>query len=472
MLIIPLVIISLCLLELTFAFHIVSKSHLDITCKYKLKNARTTSGDSNELSTPRSVFRDGDNGVGESHVGAHAVVSRRSALMALVTLSPLFLGDTALALNDVASAAVEDQDTSAKIHDNPSPNAFLRTADPKLTTRVSMPLIAYSFYKTSPEQSPRGLALALRAGIRHFDTATDYGNFDVLAPMLRQYWNSGEISWRFADEKDELLRTLDDARKAAEESYGGSPALKLTMGKRQRRRDTFITYKISNGEQSTDPLSVRRTVKNLLSRLDTSYLDLVCLHSPLTDPDRRIATYKTLLELQNEGLIRAVGVCNYGLCHLQEITRNELPLPAVNQLELSPFNMHDPIVRFCKENNVQVSCAAWSRLSSTDGPVEQWAKLGDIAKAKGVTKAQVLVRWALQKGFGCAPRSGTGSKLERIAIAENSYGGVVNLELSSEEMKLLDSLDVNYKAGKLGRRDGWNDEDVTNIDWDPTETNC
>lgn len=61
---------------------------------------------------------------------------------------------------------------------------------------------------------------------------------------------------------------------------------------------------------------------------------------------------------------------------------------------------------------------------------------------------------------------------QRIAIAENSYGGVVNLELSSEEMKLLDSLDVNYKAGKLGRRDGWIDEDVTNINWDPTEANC
>ena len=61
---------------------------------------------------------------------------------------------------------------------------------------------------------------------------------------------------------------------------------------------------------------------------------------------------------------------------------------------------------------------------------------------------------------------------QRVAIAENSYGGVVNFKLSSEEMKLLDSLDVNYKSGKLGRRDGWNDEDVTSIDWDPTEAYC
>eukprot|EP00804_Cyclotella_cryptica_P006431 CCRYP_018066-RB/>CCRYP_018066-RB protein AED:0.20 eAED:0.20 QI:823/1/1/1/0.5/0.33/3/1582/202 len=179
-----------------------------------------------------------------------------------------------------------------------------------------------------------------------------------------------------------------------------------------------------------------------------------------------------LARTQNEGLIRAVGVCNYGLCHLRELTMHGLPLPSVNQLELSPFNMHDPIVRFCQQNNVQLSCAAWSRLSSTDGPVEQWAKLGDVAKARGVTKAQVLVRWALQKGFACAPRSGTGSKLERIAIAENSYGGVVNFELSTEEMRLLDSLDTNYKSGKLGRRDGWNDEDVTGVDWDPTEASC
>ena len=132
----------------------------------------------------------------------------------------------------------------------------------------------------------------------------------------------------------------------------------------------------------------------------------------MTDASRRLATFETLLQLKEAGHIHSIGVCNYGMCHLKELTTNNLPLPSVNQLELSPFNTHEAIVRYCEANNIVPSCAAWSRLSSADGPVEQWATLGGVAKEKGVTKAQVLVRWALQHGYGCAPRSGTKSKLE------------------------------------------------------------
>jgi diketogulonate reductase-like aldo/keto reductase len=287
---------------------------------------------------------------------------------------------------------------------SPPPNVLLNSSDGKT---ISMPLIAYSFYKTSAEQAPRGLALALRAGIRHFDMATDYGNFDDVSPILKQYWNTGKIDWKFEDEKEELLQLLDNTKKAA----AGGSRTKMN-GKKQRRQDIFLTYKLSNDEQSTDPSSIKDKVSSLLSQLDTSYLDLVSLHSPLPGKERRTSTYKTLLDLKEEGLVRSVGVCNFGLCHLKELSASGFPLPAVNQLEISPFNTHGPIVKYCKENGVQVSCATWSKLSSVSGPVEQWAKLGELAKDKGVTKAQILVRWALQKGFGCAPRSGTGSKLE------------------------------------------------------------
>eukprot|EP00804_Cyclotella_cryptica_P006432 CCRYP_018066-RC/>CCRYP_018066-RC protein AED:0.41 eAED:0.58 QI:0/0/0/1/0/0/2/0/291 len=236
--------------------------------------------------------------------GITAGIAKRWYIPAFTTLATLssFVGTTCFS-RDVASAVQYDNDRLAEIHTNPSRNTFLSTSDPKSTTRVSMPLIAYSFYKTSPEQSPRGLALAFRAGVRHFDMATTYGNFDVVAPMFRQYWSSGKIPWRFEEEKDELLQTLDATRGAAEEhdddSIGGSSGTKL-RGKQRRRREVFVTYKLSNGEQSTDPVAVRRTVKNLLSQLDTTYLDLVCLHSPLTGPDRRLATYKTLLELKTK----------------------------------------------------------------------------------------------------------------------------------------------------------------------------
>jgi diketogulonate reductase-like aldo/keto reductase len=167
-----------------------------------------------------------------------------------------------------------------------------------------------------------------------------------------------------------------------------------------------------------------------------------------------------------------VGVCNYGVGALKEIEETGMELPCMNQLELSPFNQHKDVIEWCQKRGVAVGCGAWSKLSSADGPQGGWAKLADIAKNKGMTKAQILVRWSLQKGFVCVPRSDSAFKIERVAIAENSYGGVNppggGFVLTDEEMRILDGLDEGLQAGKLGRRDGWGDDDVTGPDWDPT----
>ena len=115
---------------------------------------------------------------------------------------------------------------------------------------------------------------------------------------------------------------------------------------------------------------------------------------------------------------------------------------------------------------------SWSKLSSATSPAEGWDVVAKLAQSKGMSKAQVLVRWSLQKGYLCVPRSASSSKVERLAIADNSYGGVNangGFVLSADEMKLLDGLDTSYKAGVLGRRDGWEDDDVTGPDWDPTD---
>jgi diketogulonate reductase-like aldo/keto reductase len=103
-----------------------------------------------------------------------------------------------------------------------------------------------------------------------------------------------------------------------------------------------------------------------------------------------------------------------------------------------------------------------------DGPQEGWAVLADVAKSKGMTKAQVLVRWALQKGYLCVPRSGSKFKIERAAIVENSYGGVQPFVLTPKEMEVLDSLDEQLPAGRLGIVDGWSNVDIVDAQWDPT----
>lgn len=362
-------------------------------------------------------------------------------------------------------------------------------APPKLSLRVGkkyvkMPRVAYSLYKTSPDQASRGVGLALRAGVKHFDLASDYGSNSAVASALKRYLDVGTNerirgALTFEGENEAVLERIDAAKHDAErrgdvEADGSlSPPPDGSPGRKGRRERLFLTHKLSNAEQSTDGATVRRAVKGRIAELGCSYLDMVCIHSPLTDGPTRLATYETLLKMRDSGFVKSVGVCNYSILKLREIERAGLELPSMNQLELSPFNAHSDVVEYCGKNGIAVSCAAWSKLSGVDGPSDQWAVLSDLAKAKDVTKAQVLVRWALQKGYVCAPRSGTGSKLERIAIAENSYGGVNPTEkpfqLSAEDMKILDGLDVGYRAGKLGRRDGWTDSDVTGPEWDPTD---
>jgi len=247
-----------------------------------------------------------------------------------------------------------------------------------------------------------------------------------------------------------------------------------SVGRRGRREGLFISHKVSNEEQSVHRADVRRAVKAQIAALGCGYLDMVSIHSPLTDKSRRHETYAALLELRDAGFVKSVGVCNYGLGPLNEIFDSGLDLPSVNQLELSPFNTHADIVAWCKSRGISLSCGAWSKLSGVDGPADQWAIVADMAMKKGMTKAQILARWSLQKGYVCVPRSSASSKLERLAIAENAYGGINILPsgksaLTAGEMNILDGLNIDYKAGRLGRRDGWGNEDVVNQDWDPTD---
>ncbi|CAB9526618.1 diketo-D-gluconic acid reductase [Seminavis robusta] len=389
--------------------------------------------------------------------------------------------------NKVAVETVDmDKVNAARQSKNVVVNSIVPIKDPPPilaigSTSVKIPRVGYSFYKTAPDQAARCTTLALYAGIRHLDVATDYGSNAEVARALQKYLDIGPSGLlNLSEEKPELLEQLEATRLAGEkhalqvgassQSFTATPT--GSIGRKFRRDRLFLSHKVSNQEQSTDPVAVRRSVKATIKELGCQYLDMVSIHTPLTDKARRLATYEALLDLRDSGFCKAVGVCNYGLGPLQEIEAAKLELPAVNQLELSPFNQHKEVVSWCNKNGIAIACGAWSKLSSADGPTDQWEVVGKMAQQKGMTKAQVLVRWSMQKGYICVPRSAATSKVERVAIAENSYGGV-NLDesnmLTAEEMQILEGLDVSLKCGKLGRRDGWTDEDVTSPDWEPTD---
>jgi len=350
----------------------------------------------------------------------------------------------------------------------------------KNDSTIKIPRVGYSFYKTAPDQVARCTTLALLSGVRHLDVATQYGTNAEIAKPLKRYLDIGISGLDVREEKTELVELLQATSAAGDKHARETGALAFqssvapppdgSIGRRGRRDGLFIHHKLSNAEQSEDGLSVQKAVKNAIAELGCTYLDMISIHSPLTNSPKRLATYAALLELRNQGFVRSVGVCNYGLGPLKEIADAGLEQPAMNQLELSPFNTHDDIVSWCSSNGVAIGCSAWSKLSSTQGIQDGWLDVvGGISKRKGVTKAQVLIRWAMQKGYTCVPRSAAASRVERVAIAENSYGGVCGFELEEDEMKMLDGLNVSWKAGSLGRRDGWEDSDVSGADWDPTD---
>ena len=348
---------------------------------------------------------------------------------------------------------------------------------------IKIPRVGYSLYKTSPDVAARCTALALRAGVRHFDVGTLYGSNSEIAVPLKKYLDIGIDGIDFSTENPELLSFLDatkadgDHHALATVSSGllsaAAPAPSGSAGRRGRREGLFISHKLANFEQSTKRIDVRRAVKSQIAALGTQYLDMVSIHSPLTDRGRRLESFAAVLELRDAGFVKSVGVCNFGLESFKELKEYGLDLPCMNQLELSPFNTHSDTLAWCKDNNIAIGCGAWSKLSGADGPQDQWVVLAEIAKKKEMTKAQVLARWSLQKGYVCVPRSTAASKIERFAIGENSYGGI-NREgrsylLTDEEMGIIDSLNIDFKAGKLGRRYGWDDTDVKGVDWDPTD---
>jgi 2,5-diketo-D-gluconate reductase A len=309
-------------------------------------------------------------------------------------------------------------------------------------SQVQISRIGYSLYKTPAEQVADGVALALDAGVRHFDVATAYGTTAIVGQALKQYYSAKEQQ----------------------------PQKQQQEQQQRRRAGISVTHKVANFEQSRNHRSVQQSVRKQLRLLPQQLVRerVILVHSPLCK-DTRVATYAALCELQSRGEIDAIGVAHFGVTALQELVdTHNLPAPDLIQLELSPFHAHADIVAWARTHDCTLGCAAWSKLSSVDGPRDGWETLGKIATAHACTKQQILIRWAVQKGCTCVPRSNSQYKVERQAIRENSWLATREIILSDAEMKILDSLDEQIPAGRLRVLDGWTEADIVDARWDPT----
>ena len=191
-----------------------------------------------------------------------------------------------------------------------------------LKNKIYLPRVGYSMYKTVPEQVAEGVGLALLSGVRHFDCATQYGTNSEVGRVLKRYIEKGQVETR------QGVTTLSIQEEETELPQQQKKQQRRTL----RRLELCLTHKVSNAEQSLSTSKLQREVlrqgRVLLGNVGLDHpnrhgddnkpaLDLVLVHSPLTDRNRRVSTYAALCDLLEQQKIGAVGVCHFGAAALQ-----------------------------------------------------------------------------------------------------------------------------------------------------------
>jgi 2,5-diketo-D-gluconate reductase A len=254
-----------------------------------------------------------------------------------------------------------------------------------LTDGVEMPLLGLGVWQLrAGRPTEQAVLWALEAGYRHIDTARLYRNEQSVGAAVRA---------------------------------SGLP-----------REEVFVATKFH--PRDPDP---ERAVEESLRLLDLDYVDLYLIHWPSGDPRRG---WDAMERIAGRKLARAVGVSNYGVRELETLLPAAQVPPAANQVEFSPFQYRRALLEYCERSGVVLE--AYSPL--TRGRDLRDPRVRKVAHRVGRTPAQVLLRWAVQRGVPVIPKSGN-----RERIVENSK--IFDFTLPAEDMAALDALDRTGGTG-------------------------
>lgn len=291
----------------------------------------------------------------------------------------------------------------------------------KLNTEAKIPLIGLGTWKSGAGEVYSAIRWALKLGYTHFDCASIYGN-------------QTEIGQAFHDAfKEDNLK----------------------------REDLFITSKLWNDSHA--PEDVLPALKQTLHDLQCEYLDLWLMHWPIaqrkntdtpasdTDiiPLAELPLEVTWAEMEkayNSGLVKAIGVSNFGVKNLQRLLDNGSIAPAVNQVECHPYLQQTELLDFCNKNLIVMT--AYSPLGSPDRADALKRKnepklledktISEIAARLNTTSAQVILAWLMQRGIVVIPKS-----VHENHLRENL--AALNLTLDENDMQKINKLERNYR---------------------------
>lgn len=259
-----------------------------------------------------------------------------------------------------------------------------------LSNGVRVPQLGFGVWQVPEDEVADAVETALEVGYRSIDTAAAYGNEEGVGEALR----------RSGLDRDEL----------------------------------FVTTKLANPDQGFD--SVLRAFDASLDRLGLNVLDLYLIHWPLPRRDLYVPTWKALERLYAEGRVRAIGVCNFQVPHLERVMEEGGIAPMVNQIELHPLLTQEELRDFDAKHNIATE--AWSPLGH--GRLLDHPAVTEIADEHERTPAQVLLRWHVQLGNVVIPKSVTPERIR-------SNFEVFDFELSDEEMGRISDLDNDTRFG-------------------------
>ncbi|MEH6907906.1 aldo/keto reductase [Neobacillus drentensis] len=258
-----------------------------------------------------------------------------------------------------------------------------------LSNGVKMPWMGLGVFKvTEGEEVIQSVKAAIKNGYISIDTAAIYGNEEGVGQAIKE---------------------------------SGVP-----------REELFITTKLWNSEQGYE--STLAAFETSMNKLGLDYLDLYLIHWP--GKDKYKETWKAFEKLYKDGRVRAIGVSNFLVHHLEDLLSSAEIKPMVNQVEFHPHLTQKELLAFCKNEGIQLE--AWSPLKQ--GQLLSEPVLEDLAHKYNKSVAQVILRWDLQHGVVTIPKS-----IKEHRIIENA--NIFDFELSAEDMEKIDGLNQDSRAG-------------------------
>ena len=198
------------------------------------------------------------------------------------------------------------------------------------------------------------------------------------------------------------------------------------------REELFITSKVWNSDQGYE--TTLQAYETSLKKLGLEYLDLYLIHWP--GKNKFKDTWRALEKLYNDGRVRAIGVSNFHIHHLEDLLTDAEIKPMVNQVEYHPHLTQKDLLAYCQKEGIQLE--AWSPLKR--GQLLDDPTINEIAKKYQKTPAQVILRWDLQTGVVTIPKS-----IKETRIIENA--DVFDFELTEEDIKGIDGLNKDERIG-------------------------